>query len=79
MAQSLKNLLDSGVPEDKVLPCMTSNVATLLRLRQKGRIAQGLDADLVVLDRHNQVDSVMARGAWHVKNSAQLLTGLFEA
>ena len=41
-------------------------------------IAQGLDADLVVLDQHNQVDSVMARGAWHVKNSAQLLTGLFE-
>ncbi len=78
MAQGLKNLLDSGVPEDKVLPCMTSNVATLLRLHQKGRIVQGLDADLVVLDQHNQVDSVMARGAWHVKKSTQLLTGLFE-
>lgn len=78
MAQSLKNLLDSGLPEDKVLPSMTSNVATLLRLRQKGRIAQGLDADLVVLDQHNQINSVMARGAWHLKNSAQLLTGLFE-
>jgi beta-aspartyl-dipeptidase (metallo-type) len=74
----LKNLLDSGVPEESVLRCMTSNVAGLLKLRKKGRIAQGLDADLVVLDQHNRVDSVMARGAWHVKNNRQLLTGLFE-
>jgi beta-aspartyl-dipeptidase (metallo-type) len=78
LAESLKNLLDSGVPEESVLRCMTSNVAGLLKLRKKGRIAQGLDADLVVLDQHNRIDSVMARGAWHVKNNRQLLTGLFE-
>ncbi len=78
MALTLKTLLDNGLPEESVLRCMTSNVASLLRLRQKGRIKQGLDADLVVLDQHNQIDSVMARGAWHVKKSAQLLTGLFE-
>jgi N-acetylglucosamine-6-phosphate deacetylase len=47
-------------------------------LRQKGRIATGLDADLVVLGPDNLVESVMARGAWHVKNREQVLSGLFE-
>jgi beta-aspartyl-dipeptidase (metallo-type) len=78
MAECLKNLLDHGLAEQTVLPLMTSNVASLLKLRQKGRILQGLDADLVVLDQANRVDHVMARGVWHVKDGRQLLSGLFE-
>jgi beta-aspartyl-dipeptidase (metallo-type) len=78
MAECLKNLLDHGLAEQTVLPLMTSNVASLLKLRQKGRILQGLDADLVVLDQANLVDHVMARGVWHVKDRHQLLSGLFE-
>ena len=78
MAECMKNLLDSGLSEQTVLPLMTSNVASLLKLRQKGRIAQGLDADLVVLDRANRIDHVMARGSWHLKSGRQLLSGLFE-
>jgi beta-aspartyl-dipeptidase (metallo-type) len=57
---------------------MSSNVARLLKLAQKGNIATGLDADLVVLDEQNQVDGVMARGVWQVKNARQLVSGLFE-
>jgi beta-aspartyl-dipeptidase (metallo-type) len=78
MADCLKALLDNGLPETSVLPCLTSNVANLLRLHQKGRIARGLDADLLILDQHNRIDSVMARGVWHVKNAEQLRSGLFE-
>ena len=78
MAECLKNLLDHGLAEQTVLPLITSNVASLLKLRQKGRILQGLDADLVVLDQANRVDHVMARGVWHVKDGRQLLSGLFE-
>lgn len=78
MADSLHNLLDSGLPAETVLPLLTSNVARLLKLHQKGRIAEGRDADLVVLDHENTVASVMARGVWHVKNKKQLLNGLFE-
>jgi beta-aspartyl-dipeptidase (metallo-type) len=78
MAECMKNLLDSGLSEQTVLPLMTSNVASLLKLRQKGRIAQGLDADLVVLDRANRIDHVMARGSWHLKSGRQLVSGLFE-
>ena len=57
---------------------MTSNVATLLKLAKKGRIMTGFDADLVMLDQSNRIDSVMARGVWQVKNNKQLVSGLFE-
>jgi len=79
MADCIKNLLDRGLPEQTVLPLMTSNVANLLKLSKKGRIETGLDADLVVLDQSNRVESVMARGVWQVKNSKQLISGLFES
>jgi beta-aspartyl-dipeptidase (metallo-type) len=78
MAECLKNLLDSGMSEATVLPLITSNVAGLLKLKQKGRIEQGLDADLVVLDQANRIEHVMARGIWHLKGGRQLLSGLFE-
>jgi beta-aspartyl-dipeptidase (metallo-type) len=78
MADCIKSLLDRGLPEQTVLPLMTSNVANLLKLAKKGRVAAGYDADLVVLDQANRVSSVMARGVWQVKNNKQLVSGLFE-
>ena len=78
MAHCIKSLLDRGLSEQTVLPLMTSNVAQLLKLVNKGQIATGFDADLVVLDQANRVDSVMARGVWQVKNNKQLVSGLFE-
>ena len=78
MADTFKLLLDGGLAAETVLPFMTSNVARLLKLRHKGCIAQGCDADLLIVDRNNRIDSVMARGRWHVKHGAQLLAGMFE-
>ena len=48
LSATLKELLDDGIPENEVLPAFTSNVATLLKLHQKGTIAVGNDADLVI-------------------------------
>jgi beta-aspartyl-dipeptidase (metallo-type) len=79
MADCIKTLLDRGLPEQTVLPLMTSNVAQLLKLAKKGRIDRGFDADLVVLDAASRIDSVMARGVWQVKNNKQLISGLFES
>jgi beta-aspartyl-dipeptidase (metallo-type) len=36
-------------PLERILPLMTSNPARLLKLRHKGTIAVGADADLLVL------------------------------
>jgi len=78
MADTLKSLLDRGLPEQTVLPLLSSNVANLLKLKHKGQIQSGYDADLVVLDKSNRIVSVMARGVWQMKNNKQLVSGLFE-
>jgi len=75
---TLKLLLDAGVSPERALAPFTSNVARLLRLRHKGRIAPGMDADLVVLDEQHRVQHVMARGEWHVVDGEQRIYGRFE-
>ena len=79
MADCVKNLLDRGLSEQTVLPLLSSNVANLLKLSAKGQIEAGFDADLVILDQKNRVESVMAKGVWQVKNYKQLVSGLFES
>jgi beta-aspartyl-dipeptidase (metallo-type) len=79
MADTMKNLIDQGLAVETVVPMMTSNVAQLLRLHKKGRIAPGFDADLVLLDESNRVSSVMALGQWHVQERQQVRHGLFES
>jgi len=78
MAVTLKAMLELDLPIEKVLPMMTSNVASLLKFHHKGRIETGLDADLLVLDENHGIDSVMANGAWHIRQGEQLIRGLFE-
>jgi beta-aspartyl-dipeptidase (metallo-type) len=78
MAGTLAALLRSGRPLERVLPAFTGNVARLLRLERKGRLIEGADADLVVLDREGGVADVMARGRWHVRAGRAVMRGTFE-
>jgi len=70
---TLGALLARGLPLEAVLPAFTSNVARLLRLPAKGRLASGADADLVVLDETARAHSVMANGVWHKLNGELLV------
>ena len=78
LPETIRELLDAGRTLDAVLPAFTANVATLLRLKNKGRIAPGADADLVVLDANHRIRDVMARGVWHVEGGEQRVVGTFE-
>lgn len=78
LADTLKQLLDAGVPLERALPAFTSNVATLLRLHHKGHIAAGAAADLVVLDDDHRISDVMLNGIWHVRDHEQMVYGQFE-
>jgi len=75
---TLKQLLNEGIALDAILPSMTSNVADLLRLKAKGRLSAGQDADLLVLDDEHNIQHVMARGRWHVREYQPLIRGTYE-
>lgn len=79
LAGALQTVLARGRDLAQVLPAFTSNVARLLRLPEKGHIAVGADADLVVLDDQGNVTDVMARGRWHVKDGVVVVRGTFES
>ena len=78
LGTTLRTLLDRGVPLQQALPAFTSNVAQLLRLQHKGRLAVGADADLVVLDDSASIRDVMVNGSWHVKDGTPIVRGQFE-
>lgn len=75
---ALRELLGRGHALEAVLPVFTENVARLLRLGQKGRVAPGADADLVVLDAAHRARDVMARGRFVVRGGAAVVHGTFE-
>lgn len=78
LADALCALLERGEPLERVLPAFTANVARVLRLPSKGRLAEGMDADLVVLDGGGRVTDVMAGGRWHLRAGRMVLRGVFE-
>ncbi|MCF6226082.1 MAG: amidohydrolase family protein, partial [Xanthomonadales bacterium] len=78
LSETLKELLDKNTNVTEVISVFTRNVASLLKLKQKGEVAVGKDADLVILDADNQIESVMALGQWHQKNQQTIKFGGFE-
>lgn len=76
---TLAELVRSGIELATVLPAFTSNVAELLRFHDRGRIAEGMVADLVVLDDTGAASDVMARGTWHIRDGAAVVRGTFES
>jgi len=78
LSDCIKELLDEGYQLEDVIAPFTKNVSQLLRLKNKGEIKVGHDADLVILDHDNRVESVMALGQWHQKNHKTLIRGSFE-
>ncbi|MCP4010170.1 MAG: amidohydrolase family protein, partial [Proteobacteria bacterium] len=78
MPETLKQLIQHGIKIEQILPTMTSNVADLLKLPAKGRLRPGYDADLVVLGERFDVQHVMARGCWHVREYKAIVSGTYE-
>jgi len=69
---------EHGLSLPQVLPCLTRNVAGLLRLRGKGELLAGSSADLLVLGPDLTLRDTMAGGRWLVRNGRAVVTGPFE-
>ncbi len=78
LVQTIAGLRGHNVAWPQILPIFTRNVAELLRLPHKGRLAVGADADLVAWTPAGQVSAVMARGTWMVKDARPVVWGRFE-
>jgi len=78
LPDTIGDLIRRGHSLERVLPSMTSNVARMLRLPGKGRVAQGFDADLVVFSEDYDVRHVMAGGNWMVQDGSPCVKGTFE-
>ncbi|MDM5316879.1 beta-aspartyl-peptidase [Fictibacillus sp. b24] len=71
-------ILTEGVPLQTALQTITSNPARVLKLKEKGRLQEGLDADLVLLNQDLNIDSVIALGQVMVRDGEAVIKGTFE-
>ena len=67
-----------GLPPSDALAVVTSNVADATGLARTGRIAAGMDADLVAFDADWQIDTVLARRQVMVEAGEPLVRGMFD-
>ncbi len=77
LASSFRDLL-ARRPLEAILPVFTSNVARQMRLHRKGRLAEGQDADLVLLDDEGRPHDVWALGERLVTAGVATRRGAFE-
>jgi beta-aspartyl-dipeptidase (metallo-type) len=67
------------IPLATALQVITVNPARSLKLRGKGQIAADVDADIVLLDATTlEIQGVIAKGRWLMKNGELLAKGTFE-
>ena len=84
MTSLLDELQDAVLIEkislEVVLKAVTENPARVLKLVNKGKLQQGFDADLLLLDADTlSLHSVMAKGTWFMQAGSIVRKGLFES
>jgi len=78
LLQTMRELVQDGLTWGQAVTFATRHVADLLGLRQKGRIAEGCDADLMSLTGDGEVDRVYGRGRLLVEAGIPIVRGSFE-
>ncbi|MBC8185291.1 beta-aspartyl-peptidase [candidate division KSB1 bacterium] len=71
-------IIKKKIPIEVVLQVVTSNPARNLKLNNKGCIQAGKDADIVLLDKDLEIDTVIAQGRVLLKNKEVMVKGTFE-
>lgn len=71
-------ILDKGISVEETLIPFTSSPAKRLKLKNKGRITEGYDADLILMDEKLNAHTVICRGKIMVENYKPIVYGSFE-
>jgi beta-aspartyl-dipeptidase (metallo-type) len=67
-----------NIPLETALKVLTTNPAKILKLKQKGAIKTGMDADLLLLDHELKISAVFAMGKQMVEYGVLLRKGTYE-
>lgn len=68
-----------GIDIETAIKVITSNPANILKLSEKGKIKEGMDADIVLINKDSlDIDKVFAKGQLMVDNGQALVKGTFE-
>jgi beta-aspartyl-dipeptidase (metallo-type) len=78
MSVMIDTVTEENLPLEKAVTVVTSNVASILKLRYKGRIEPGKDADIVILDKDYVISDLIARGQMMTRNYERLKKGTYE-
>ncbi len=79
MFDALKDVVvQEGLPLEQALRTVTTNVADILKLNTKGRIAVGKDADLVLTDQEFRIVHLCAMGTMMVRDGTMMRRGSYE-
>ena len=68
----------AGIPLEIAIKAITSNPARVLKLANKGHVAEGMDADLCILKDDLAIDTVIAMGRVMVQDGEPIVKGAFE-
>jgi beta-aspartyl-dipeptidase (metallo-type) len=72
-------IINENISLEMAIRVITENPAQILKLKQKGRISEGKDADLVFLNKSDyEIDTVIAMGQVMVENKQAIVKGTFE-
>ena len=64
---------------DEALPYVTTNIAKALRLEKtKGQIKENFDADILMLNNQNKIDTFISRGKVMMDDSKLIVQFPFE-
>jgi beta-aspartyl-dipeptidase (metallo-type) len=74
----IDTVLLEKLPLEKALKTVTSNPADILRLKYKGRLEAGKDADIVLLDSNYAISDIIACGVIMKKDGKLLKKGTYE-
>lgn len=76
--RTIKSLIEKGMPLELSLIPLTSSPANLLKLKNKGHIKEGFDADILLLDKNFNIVYVISKGKIMVDNYKASIYGSFE-
>jgi beta-aspartyl-dipeptidase (metallo-type) len=81
-ASNLRELADAvlieKIPLETALTVLTSNVASILKLKDKGKVVVDKDADLLFLDSDMKMKHLLVMGNWAVRSGSVVKKGVYE-